>query len=82
MKSILDLRMGDKIVIVKEKNGGNWNVDNLMDKHLGQTLVVDGIIRYTSSMFSAAAKGWCWSNEMIDWEETTKANQEYPDWYL
>lgn len=67
--------VGDRIMIVNEKNGGPWNCMGEMDKYLGSTMTVKRL-RYAHSLKSFAVDvyedisdnggiGWAWTHEMI-----------------
>ena len=62
------LKPGDKVRIVKEKRGGNWNNEGLMDKWLGKVMTVRTIGDFITMEEdrNEGLHGWAWFPEMID----------------
>lgn len=69
------LKPGDKVRIVKEKTGYNWNVNGLMDKWLGEVMTVRGNLEtYFGEAYRLMeedrkeykGEGWHWYRNMIE----------------
>lgn len=73
-KEFNTLKPGDKVRIVKEKRGDNWNLDGKMDKWLGKVMTVRGEQKALGGEVYLLMKedkdefdgyGWHWYPEMI-----------------
>lgn len=69
-----DLKVGDKIVIVKSRIGNGWNTNGGMDIYLGKTLTVCNL---NGSYIKTSGNDWCWYENMIDFAETEKLRNSY-----
>lgn len=68
-KEFNTLKPGDKVRIVKEKTGYNWNVNGLMDKWFGKVMTVRERDLFRAKMEEDKYEwpnGWSWSPEMIE----------------
>lgn len=70
-----DLKVGDKIVIVKSRVGSGWSSYGGMDFYLGKTLTVSSL---NGSYVRTFDNGWCWYENMIDFVETEKLKDFKP----
>lgn len=66
--------VGDRVMIVEERNGRRWNYSGYMDKYLSTMMTVREIIRggndFSLSMYEdeddeLSPGGWAWFPEMI-----------------
>ncbi len=70
---IKELKVGDKVVVVKDKPN-HWNFIEDMERFLGSTLTVSNI----SSDWTYIAvdeNSYSWNECFIDWEATSKLNK-------
>lgn len=68
-KEFENLKPGDKVRIVSEKTGVNWNILGSMDKWLGKIMTVRKNVGNIVLMKEDAEEydvGWRWHPEMID----------------
>lgn len=68
-KEFNTLKPGDKVRIVKEKTGGNWNVNGLMDKWFGKVMTVRERDLFIAKMEEDKYEwpnGWSWFPKMIE----------------
>ena len=62
-------KVGDKVRIVKEKTGRNWNSEGLMDEWLGEIMTISTVNLYTYCMEEDKGR-WYWSEHMIEGKVT------------
>ena len=69
------LKPGDKVRIVKEKVGGVWNDEGMMDKWMGKVMTVREIPEIFGTFYARMEddkeeyiKGWWWHAEMIEYK--------------
>ena len=67
------LKPGDKVRIVKEKKGGVWNDEGMMDKWMGKVMTVREISEIFGNFHAKMEEdkeeyinGWWWHAEMIE----------------
>ena len=62
-------KVGDKVRIVKEKQGRDWNSEGLMDKWLGEVMTIRTVNLYTYCMEEDKGR-WYWHEHMIEGKVT------------
>lgn len=62
-------KVGDKVRIVKEKKGPDWNREGLMDKWLGEVMTISTVNLYTYCMEEDKGR-WSWLEHMIEGKVT------------
>lgn len=62
-------KVGDKVRIVKEKTGCNWNSEGHMDKWLGKVMTISDVNLYTYRMEEDKGR-WVWFEGMIEGKVT------------
>jgi len=78
MKQVLELEVGDKVIIRKDLKDDTYYGDvrfegsGGMDKYLGTTHTVEDL--RLDFYHLSDDEYWAWSREMFDWEATCKAN--------
>ena len=70
---INELKVGDKVVVVKE-NPNRWNFIEDMEKYLGGMFTVDSI-NVDCSYVKVKENTYSWDECFIDWEATSKLNK-------
>ena len=69
---INELKVGDKVVVVKDKPN-HWNFKDFMEEFLGSTLTVD-YIDSNYEYVKVDENYYTWNGCFIDWEATSKLN--------
>lgn len=62
-------KVGDKVRIVKEKKGDEWNREGLMDEWLGKIMTIESVKEFSYRMKEDGRK-WFWYEGMIEGEAT------------
>lgn len=62
-------KVGDKVRIVKEKTGCNWNREGHMDKWLGKIMTIESV-HFHHYRMKEDTRRWAWFEEMIEGKVT------------
>ena len=62
-------KVGDKVRIVKQKTGCNWNYEGLMDKWLGKVMTIERVSSCYYRMKEDTGR-WAWFEKMIEGKAT------------
>ena len=66
MREFKDLKVGDKIKIIDEKVGSDWDINGAMDKYLGKIVTVSIAWLNYIEIKEDEGKCWSWYPPMID----------------
>ena len=59
-------KVGDKVRIVKEKKGPDWNREGLMDKWLGEIMTIESVLDFNYYKMKEDGGSWYWEDHMIE----------------
>ena len=63
-------KVGDKVRIVKEKKGPDWNREGLMDKWLGEIMTIESVKDFNYYKMKEDKGEWYWFERMIEGKVT------------
>lgn len=59
-------KVGDKVRIVKEKTGLNWNSEGCMDTWLGEIMTIESVLDFGYYNMKEDGGRWFWEDHMIE----------------
>ena len=63
-------KVGDKVRIVKEKKGPDWNSEGCMDKWLGEIMTIESVLGFNHYEMKEDGGVWYWEDHMIEGKVT------------